>query len=213
MRVRSASAVRPCGLINCGESAEVLGIFVERDADAGRKSRGDGEGLIVLIGARVGEEQAAPAVERRGLDFDEELVDRGGGGVLLLPYVEAGETVEGRGVARIDGQRGAEFLVGDVELILAEGLRGLVHDEPEARVGERVFNDFCFVSVLFGLREVRDGGGEVLLAHAQEAHSGGGAAVGRIFLEERGEELIGLIEVSRVQSREGCTLGGSARDA
>ena len=51
------------GLIDCRKSAEVLGIFVERDADIGRKARSDGEGLIVLISTRVGEKQATPAVE------------------------------------------------------------------------------------------------------------------------------------------------------
>ena len=96
-------------LIDAGQGAEIVGILVERGLDLRGKARRDGKSLCVLIVARVGEEQAAPAVERAGLNLDKLLVDAGGGGVLLLLGVEAGEAVERIGAARVHVERGAEL--------------------------------------------------------------------------------------------------------
>ena len=63
------------GLIDGGESAEEFRILVEDSANAGRESRGDGKSSIALIGARIGNEKAAPAIERSWLNLDEEFVD------------------------------------------------------------------------------------------------------------------------------------------
>ncbi len=68
------------GLIDGGQCAQILGILVERGLDLGGKTRGDGECLVVLIVAGVGEEETAPGVERSGLDFEKLLVDVGRSG-------------------------------------------------------------------------------------------------------------------------------------
>ncbi len=62
-------------LVDGGQRAEDLRIFVERRADAGREALRDSKSLVILTGLRAGEEQTAPAVERGGLEV-EKLLDR-----------------------------------------------------------------------------------------------------------------------------------------
>ncbi len=133
--------------------------------------------MIVLAGERIGEEKAAPAVERSGLQCDELLEDAGRGEVLLLAEVNSGKAIECVGAMRIHRGGGAIFRGGHVELILVHGLRSFGHGVPEARGGQRIFDDLRLVSVLLCLGEVIDGVGEVLLLHAQESHACEDAAV------------------------------------
>ncbi len=126
-------------LIDAGERAQILGILVERSLDLRRETRGESQRLGVLIVVRVSEEETAPALERSGLNMEKLLIDVGGGRILLLLGVDAGEAVESIGAARVHVERGAEPDGGKIELILVEGLRGLAHGEPEARGGRARF--------------------------------------------------------------------------
>ncbi len=69
------------------------------------------------------------------------------------------------------------------------------------------------VAVLLGLGEVADGAAEVVLLHAQEAHARRHAAVVRILFENRGEAILRLVELVRVEGGKGGALGRRAGDA
>ena len=71
-----------------------MAVRLHRAGEAGR----DGERLLVLSVARVGQEQTAPGVGAVRLNLDQVLVDCRGCRVLLLPGQQAGQSVESLGL-------------------------------------------------------------------------------------------------------------------
>ena len=120
-------------LIDACERVEIFRILIERNLDLCWETRGEGQRLGILIVVRVGEEETAPALKRCGLNLEKLLIDDGRGGILLLPGVDAGESVQGIGTARIHAERGAEPDGGKTKLIFVESLCALAQGEPESR--------------------------------------------------------------------------------
>jgi hypothetical protein len=85
------------------------------------------------------------------------------------------------------------FAEATFELVAVEGLRGLAHGVPEARICQPVFDGLGLVAVLFGLGQIADGAAEVLLLHAQEAHARSQRPFFGILIEKGCEEALGLI--------------------
>jgi hypothetical protein len=201
------------GLIDGGEGAQVIGIAIEADLYRRGKAGHDGESLGILIVARVGKEQATPAVNGVGLNLEDLLVGLRSFRILLILCVYAGQAAESLRAARAHIECGLIFFRRYVELVAVKGLRSLTHGEPEARCGKSLHNRVISEAIFLGLLKVADRSRKVVLLHAQEAHTGSGAGIFLILIEHGLEASFGFGKMMGVQGGEGGSFGRRSGDA